>query len=130
MKLTAKVILLVTILLTLIIGAGIFTTRSLTDTSKVLDNQISELENNVRNKTWNKADKSLLAIENEWSKNKSAWATLIDHTEIDSIDITLAKLSRYIETREPSSALAEASALSKLIRHIPRKVSFNIENIL
>jgi ABC-type protease/lipase transport system fused ATPase/permease subunit len=130
MKLATKVILLVTILLTLIIGAGIFTTRSLAAASKVLDGHISHLENMVRNGEWDEADGTLLTIEKEWGKNKGVWATLIDHMEIDSIDITLAKLSRYIETRETSSALAEASTLSKLVRHIPRKVSFNIENIL
>ena len=57
------------------------------------------------------------------------WAILIDHTEIDNIDMALAKIEQYIKTGEKGLALGELSSLELLIRHIPDKEKLSLENI-
>ncbi len=126
---TFKVILSIVILAALILGISAVSQRILTVTASDLEKELSRVEDSTVSNDWAAAENSLKDVNEKWSGIKNTWAVLIDHMEIDNIDITLTRVEKYILCKDTSSALAEASALMKYIKHIPLKESLNIENI-
>ena len=126
---TLKVVLSVVILAALIFGMSAVSQKILFATASDLERELSRVEDSTVSNDWIAAENSLRNVSEKWSGIKNTWAILIDHMEIDNIDITLTRVEKYILCRDTSSALAEASALMKYIKHIPVKESLNIENI-
>ncbi|MCX7923180.1 MAG: DUF4363 family protein [Clostridia bacterium] len=124
-----RVISSLVILLALIVGASIYTTSALANSSKNIEDQISQIETDIKANNWENANKKLSEIESNWSRTEQTWAMLLDHIEIDNIDIALSRMSKYIEVKDMNLALAEAATLKKYIGHIPEKESFGLKNI-
>lgn len=124
-----KVFVLISLLTILIVGTGIFTQSFLKSTSDGLVDQIAKVESNTMSGDWTAAKNNLLPIQDKWSAVKGKWAVLVDHQEIDNIDVTLSRMQKYVQSRDMSSALAEASALLKFVRHIPNKETISLENV-
>jgi hypothetical protein len=126
---TIKVITLLVVLTAAIFGFGFYTKHFIDLSAKRLEDMISSLEASTASQNWEEAQKELVIIQDDWEKTKKTWAMLLDHTEIDNIDEALSKLKMYIETRESSLALAEASTLKLFIIHIPEREALNLENV-
>ena len=122
-------VLLIIVTLGLILGAGFFTISEVSGTSKVLLSHCDGIKTGVRDGEWEKALDQLERFNDFWNGVKPLWAILIDHTEIDNIDMALAKIEQYIKTREKGLALGELSSLELLIRHIPDKEKVSLEDI-
>jgi hypothetical protein len=129
LKHTVKAIVLILVFTTLIIGTSIFAQKVLSSTSNELESYIINIENSTASKDWNTAEQNLNQIQNKWASVKGTWAILVDHQEIDNIDVTLTRMQKYVLSRDTSSALAENSALLKFVRHIPKKETLTLENI-
>jgi hypothetical protein len=82
---------------------------------------IEKLEENIVSEDWKNAGNSLDRVNMEWSKVKGKWSALVDHQEIDNIDVTLSRLQKFVESCDKASSLSEASALGKLCQAIFRK---------
>ena len=126
---TFKVLLSISILMAIILGSSFISQSILFKTASELETELSEVENNTVSNNWDEAKSSLKKVREKWSGAKKIWAVLIDHMEIDNIDISMTRVEKYILCKDTSSALAEASALMKYIRHIPRKEALNMENV-
>lgn len=122
-------ILLIIVTLGLILGVGYYTISEVSGTSEVLLSHCNDIKAGVRDGEWEKALEHLKRFEDFWNGVKPLWAILIDHTEIDNIDMALAKIEQYIKTGEKGLALGELSSLELLIRHIPDKEKLSLENI-
>jgi len=129
MRFTVKVITVIVFLLAIIISSGIFMTNALSKSSKELGGKITEIEKYAQSEDWNRALETLDAFKEEWEKTKPTWSMLIDHAEIDNIETSLSKVSKYVELRQALFATAEISILKQYIDHIPEKESFILENI-
>ena len=127
---TIKFISYFVLLLALVVGTGIYSIRFLTTSSKVLEKYAVEIESSANNSDWDTAKANLTAIQKDWSGTQKAWTVLLDHTEIDNIEISLTRLEKYVEAQSRPMALAEAATLKQYIKHIPEKESFEIKNIL
>lgn len=129
MKHSVKVIMSIVLLTAVIIVVSAITQKVLFTTSGELEKYLAGVENDTVSGSWENADKSLKKVKEKWAGTKDIWAILIDHQEIDNIDVTLSRMEKFILSKDTSSALAEASALMKYVRHIPRKEALSIENI-
>jgi len=125
-----KIITSIVVLLAVILGISMYSSRTLAATSRDLESRISEIEESTKAGNWVKAKEGIEAIEANWQQVEKSWSILLDHIEIDNIDISLSKISRYIESENTSLALAEVATLKMLITHIPEKESFRLTNIL
>lgn len=124
-----KVIIPVFILVALIIGTSLFSQRILYITSTELEDGLMKVEKTAAANDWKASETYIKQIEGKWTGMKGVWAVLVDHQEIDNIDIALTRMQKYVQSRESGSALAETSAMLKYVRHIPKKGALNIENI-
>ena len=127
---TTKIIIMVICLLLVIIIAGSLTLYYLNLTANKLEYNVKIASESVSKNQWDDAEKQLDAFEQNWEKTKIGWSILLDHFEIDNIDISFSKSRKYIESEDLSSALAELEALRQYILHIPKKDGFSVENIL
>jgi hypothetical protein len=129
MRFSAKVITTIVFLLAVIISSGIFMTNALSKSSKELGEKIMEVEKHTQSKDWGKAMETLNSLKEDWEKTKSTWSMLIDHIEVDNIETSLTRVSKYVELRQAVFAMTEISTLKQYINHIPKKESFTLENI-
>lgn len=124
-----KILALPAILLVLVIGTSLFALNTLSKNALELEQQINEVESYTLNKDWINAEKSLSSIKEDWDRVEKTWAVLLDHMEIDNIEISLIKMAEYIKTKDYTLALAEISALKQYVKHIPEKESFSLKNL-
>lgn len=124
-----KKIILAAFMLTAIIISGLLTTNFYSRTSKELSEKISALTDYVTSGNWHMADSEIENMEKEWSKTEKKWAVLIDHFEIDNIEMSLKRTKKYIESKDRTLSLAELEGLNFMINHIYKKDEFNLSNI-
>lgn len=125
-----KTIVIVVIISALLIVAGIMSYNMLYTQSEDMKTMIDELEESVKSESWMLASRQYTSIDKKWAKSKDTWSILIDHVEIDYINIDLAELNSFIKSKEKNDALAKLYSLRILFSHIPDKESFTIKNIL
>lgn len=125
-----KTLLIIICLIAVIIASGSLTLYYLNVTADKLEYNVKNASESVKTSQWKIAEDQLGSFEQNWEKTKVGWAVLLDHFEIDNIDNSLSKSQKYIESRDPSLALAELEALRQYILHIPEKEGFSLENIL
>ncbi|MEA4960722.1 DUF4363 family protein [Lutispora sp.] len=123
--------LLYTIILTLaIIGSGIFTINMLKKDAEILYDFVLEMESDIMSEKWDDAGEKGDKLHNQWKKYKKVWPMLIDHLEIDNLDIHISELESFLISRDKTQALSKLSILKLLVKHIPEKESFTLQNIL
>jgi len=125
-----RFITILLILLAAVIGFGAWTTRSLQGTADELAAQIDRMQTLVKHERWREAERALDGLDGDWNRHKRWWTAVVDHREIDSIDFSIARIREYLWAEDEELALGEAAALKKMIRHIPEKEAFTLENIL
>ncbi len=121
--------MIILITLGLILGAGYFTVLKVSNSSEILMHHCKHIRIGVENDRWDEARSQLKEFNALWEETKSLWTILINHKEIDSIDIALVRIGEYLNTGEKGLALGEISVLELLIRHIPATEKVTLENI-
>lgn len=128
-KHTFKIVTSIIMLTAFIIGMSIFTQWLLNRDSLRLEQAIEEIEKSAKIEEWGQAEASLKNVNDIWSDVKGTWSALIDHQEIDNIDVTLSRLQMLVQAKEVPSSLSEAAALRKYIGHIPAKEKLSFDNL-
>ena len=124
-----KVVAFILISVLAIVGFGIFSLNSVQASAQELTTHFNKLEQSIAKEDWENSLKNLKQISLLWSKTKKSWLLYLDHQEIDNIDLTYIRLSKYVEAKDLSSASAEVAALKLLIKHIPEILAFKLRNI-
>ncbi|HYF75411.1 MAG TPA: DUF4363 family protein [Candidatus Nitrosocosmicus sp.] len=124
-----KPLVIIAILTILLIAGGCLTLYALNSEAERLSDELSSLEEDINNQNWDSATEKLEKFHEKWDRATTLWSMLIDHNEIDSIELVISKLVSYVRTHDKNEALAQLSSLKALIKHIPEKESFNLKNI-
>jgi hypothetical protein len=119
-----------TILILIIAITGIYSSRTLRKHSQVMTDYLLQLDSHTRQEDWESAEKLLPIIDTQWKKTSKVWAILMDHQEIDNVNLSLYKMIEYIRLADRNMALAQISTLYHSISHVPDKAAFSIENVL
>jgi hypothetical protein len=118
------------IIIIIIVSLGIYTIKTVEGEAESLHTLMVELEDNIFNNEWESAKSIAETTQKQWDKYKKVWPMLIDHFEIDNMNTKLAELHAYIISRNKTETLSKIAALKVLIKHIPERESFIIQNIL
>ncbi len=124
-----KPILIISVLTILIIAGGLLTLHALDSDSQKLYDSLAELEKDIENQNWDSASKKLEEFHRRWDTTSSFWSMLIDHYEIDNVELLLSQLASYVKTEDKSEAMSQLVSLKTLIKHIPSKEHVNFQNI-
>jgi len=125
-----KPMLLAIIFLFVIISGSLFTMYYVNYQSDSLQKQLVELERMIDDENWDKADSKYHKFKENWDKIDHIWSMLIDHNEIDYINMYLGELKANIKVKNKDDALAKISSLQWLVKHIPEKEFPTLKNIL
>jgi len=124
-----RLLVTLTVILSIIIGTGIWFNHSLQVTTGDLSQQIDKISVEIRQKDWEEATKQSRNLENIWEEKAKWWPIFLDHQEIDNIEFSLARVKEYVAGQDNALSLGQLSELKLMIEHIPRKEAVNLENI-
>lgn len=89
----------------------------------------SELEEAINQGNWEEAGAGIDMAKKLWNKDKGWWAVVIDHQEIDHIDMAFVRTKQYISKQDRAMAAGEMAVLRHMLEHIPQKEQVNLKNI-
>ncbi|ABR50407.1 conserved hypothetical protein [Alkaliphilus metalliredigens QYMF] len=125
-----KVVVITIIILIIFFAGSIWLSEYISQSTQKLVEQIEQLDEAIEEENWNEAQNNLNELSKEWEKTKKGWLIFLEHYEIDSIDIVLAKVGRYAALEERETALGELAHLKTLVEHVKEKSRLHITNIL
>lgn len=126
---TIKTITAIIAITAAIITISIFSQNILHRDSDILVQYIEKVEDSIKKDDWNQAENHINQNVKIWEDMKGTWSALVDHQEIDNIDVTMTRLQTLIKSKDTSSALSEAAALKKFFNHIPNKEKLSLHNV-
>lgn len=126
---TFKTIIFILFLIAIILGMNLYTIHTLENSSDTLEAHINPIEASLKKQDWTGAQNEFELLRKQWQRIEKAWTILVDHFEIDNIDISIRQVGAYIDGKEETDALAEMTALRQYIRHLPQKEYLKLKNI-
>ncbi len=124
-----KPLLIIGLVLAVILVSGYWTLHEISNNAGTLFTQSSRLEESINNGLWDQSEERFDTLVSTWNRIKALWTVLLHHSEIDSMNITLARIEQYIKSREKGLVLGEIASLKVLIQHVPKKERLTLENI-
>lgn len=125
---------IIVFLIIIVIFGGIAVEKYLSRTSTELVVEIEKLENEINNnKDINQNEfilNTITNIENKWDSIEKKWATIVEHIEIDNLEIALLQIKQYIKENNKTEALIKIQETKFLLNHIPEKEKINFKNIM
>lgn len=76
------------------------------------------------------AAKQVASFQSEWDKNKAIMSIFIRHDELDTVNLSTAKLKPYLDDDSTSDFCAESETLKFQLHHIWETEKFSIDNVL
>lgn len=113
----------------LFLGLAWWNTSYLTKTSEQLTSQAANIWKIVSDEKWEEADAEVLQVRRLWGRHKKTWLTLLDHDDIDKIDITLYRLNEMVRCREKEQALSDLAEFRFYVQDIVDKENLSLANI-
>ncbi|NLV21043.1 MAG: DUF4363 family protein [Syntrophomonadaceae bacterium] len=124
-----RLLVTLVIILTLLISLGTWNNKALRDSTDTITGQIEQVMTAIDGQHWEQAMQQTAKIEKSWHENARWWPVFLDHQEIDNIEFSLAKVKKYVDTRNAPLAQGQLSELHLMLEHIPDKERINLENI-
>lgn len=125
-----KPLLYAFLIIVFIIFMGLYTVDMLGKDAEILHDFILQMENSINKEEWEEVNDINMKFHYQWEKSEKIWPMLIDHLEIDNINIQLSELESYLKNKDKIKALSKLSILKLLVKHIPERESFILQNIL
>jgi len=125
-----RTLITIVIIVILLLGGSLTSYQYIQTSTQALGVPLEAVEQSISTQKWEVAQKELNTAQQRWDKNKTWWTVLLDHQEINNIDISMNRLEKYIETHDFSLSLGEVSALKLQVDHISDTEKLNLRNIL
>ncbi len=117
-------------ILAFLVGFGTIAYYYIDHTAGTLVARTETLERSINIEDWKQAHTNFQKLHSLWDKTSPKWTVLIDHQELDNINVTMSRAKRFIEARDKTGIMTELAELKLLLKHIPEKEALNIKNIL
>lgn len=98
--------------------------------SDLIQDQLKKAEVLLQSKQWDEASSVIDDAYDSWLGAKNWWAVFLNHSTLDSIEISYQRLQQFALTQDVSQSLAELHTLKILLENIPESESLRLNNIL
>ncbi|WP_202708979.1 DUF4363 family protein [Sporosalibacterium faouarense] len=123
--------LIISIILILLIGIGwLLVLDSVTESTDFFIDSLEKLSEDINNNNWESANNQFQKIEKKWNEIRDNWSVLLDHHEIDNIDLSMSKANQYVKSKSDVLSLGEIETLKKLFGIVKENESLTLTNIL
>lgn len=124
-----RVYLAFIVTLLVVVGFGLYTINFLGHDAREILHALEGLDSAMASGDWEQAQQEIDEARKIWSQHKDRWAMVINHQDIDNIDLTMARLARYISLENRILAAGDLAELVHMLEYIPEKEKFNLSNI-
>jgi len=113
----------------LLAGSSFVSYRSVETATQTMGALLESVETSITAQQWEGAQEELKTAQQHWSHDNTWWSIILDHQEIDDININMKRLEKYISIQDFSQSLGEVTTLRLLFEHISNTEMFTLENI-
>lgn len=121
--------LIIFAILLLILSANAVTSRKLEEASARLAELAGALTGAVEREDWEEASSLRDELDAYWEETRPGLQTFIDHSELENVDILMARIRAMLPARDARALLPELSELSRDISHLTRRYELAAENV-
>ncbi|MCT4509287.1 MAG: DUF4363 family protein [Tepidibacter sp.] len=93
-------------------------------------NSLEYISVNIDKNSWKNASAELIKIDKKWDNIRYKWSVLLDHHEIDNIDVAMAKLTKNIELKNTPLSYQQIQSLKEFFKLISENEKLTLTNIL
>lgn len=126
MRTLSTIIIIVIILL----GGSFASYRYIETATQTTRMQLEVVEQSVSLQKWEGAKSELTFVREKWVNNNTWWSILLDHEEIERINLSISRLEKLIDRQDVTLSLGEVSTLKLLFQNIHDNEKFVLKNIL
>lgn len=90
---------------------------------------LESVEDSIIVQKWEGAQADLNIAQQNWKADDTWWSIILDHQEIDNININMKRLEKFIGLQDVSQSLGEVTTLELLFEHIFDTELLNFKNI-
>jgi len=124
-----RLVAIMAVALVIFLGIGRYSEIWLSKTAQEISLEVASLEETIKDRKWDEAARLVKDIHKKWSSIEDRWDIIVDHREMDEIDLALTRAIKFIETESFDLALAEVAVIQHMVLHIARKESIRVLNI-
>ena len=125
-----RTLLTIVVIVMLLLGGSFTSYRYIQTTTHTAGEHLELLEQSISIEKWEGAQKELSTVHQSWDKSNTWWSILLDHEEIDTIDMSLSRLESLLARQDVTLSLAEVSTLKILFENLHDKEKFTLKNVL
>ena len=118
------------IIVVLLLGGSWTSYYYLQRTTQSLETRFEAIEQSISTQNWSSTEKELNLTQKQWDKTQTMWTIILDHQQIDSIDLSLNRLAKFVQVHDLPLSLGEISTLKLLVEEVADTEKFTLSNIL
>ncbi|KGK91504.1 hypothetical protein DP73_02655 [Desulfosporosinus sp. HMP52] len=99
------------------------------NTTQATEAHLKTVEQSISAQQWEEAKKELGIVQESWKNNANWWSIILDHQQIDTIDLSIGRLERFIGAKDIPLSMGELSDLQLLFSYLFDAERFNLQNI-
>jgi len=122
-------IIVISIILVIVIG-WFFIYESVGNSTEDFILMLTEVATSIEDSDWERAKNQFIEAREKWIKLRNMWTILLDHHEIDNIDLSMARANKFVESQNTSLSLGEIEVLKELFKIVKENEALTLTNIL
>ncbi|SKC84978.1 DUF4363 family protein [Maledivibacter halophilus] len=124
-----KSLFISTIVVVILITFWVIIFSQVSESVEILSSLLEDMEDKIYNDNWKSVLDVYKLINDKWTNTSKILMLILDHGEMEKINLALEKLEKYISLKNKSLAIGEAASLKYLLNHIKEKESLSLKNI-
>lgn len=114
----------------LLIGGGILFNRHIDNVTNEMSQKEEKITELIEKESFSGAEKEIDSLKKYIDDKMIVLASVVDHKNIDEIELCVAEIKGYAKEKSRTDALAKCKKLEHLISHLPINYSVTLQNIL
>lgn len=114
----------------LLVGGGLVFNFSIDGIADELIKECDKISTRIDEEKFQEASESISKMEEYMDKKKIVLASIINHENVDDIELCISELKGYAERKIGSEAHVKCNRLRHLLEHLPANYTVTLQNIL
>ncbi len=93
-------------------------------------NSLNSISDSIDEENWEDANNEFLKIHSKWNHIRYTWSILLDHHEIDNIDIAMVKLIKNIQLKNIYLSYDQIQSLKQFFKIVNENEKLTLTNVL
>ncbi len=125
-----KLLIFLGFLMVVFVVFGIHTQQQILEIASEMREMVPGISIKINADDWESAQRDTEQLQKQWNEVQDRWDLFITHSEIEQVELFIARIISLQSSQDKAASLAELAALDMHLSHIYRKEMFNIQNIL